>query len=106
GMMGALSPTSLRKDQEELVKFANGLSQVRRVLANVPVMMTFDDHEVTDDWNLNLDWVKNVNGSVMGPQVLRNALAAHAIFQDWGNQPEDYQEARLGQQLLTYLTYP
>ena len=34
-----------------------GLPKVRRLLANVPTYMTFDDHEVTDDWNINGAWV-------------------------------------------------
>ena len=36
-----------------LEKFAETLPKVRRLLANIPVYMIFDDHEVTDDWNLN-----------------------------------------------------
>ena len=65
--------------------------------------MIFDDHEVTDDWNLNEDWVRTVNDSEMGAAVLRNALAAYAVFQDWGNQPEDYIDGK-GKQILDALT--
>lgn len=109
GLTGALGPSGLQEDHEGMLQFASDLPRVRRALANVPVLMIFDDHEVSDDWNLNLDWVVKVNNSVMGPQFLRNALAACAVFQDWGNQPDDYLIANpspLGRQLLDQLIYP
>ena len=73
------------------------------MLANVPTLMIFDDHEVTDDWNLHADWVARVNASAMGPQVLRNALAAYAVFQDWGNRSGDYAPGVAGRRLLDQL---
>ena len=49
------------------VQFGEGLAYARRVLANVPTYMAFDDHEVTDDWNLNHeDWSSGVNGTRWG----------------------------------------
>lgn len=107
-LTGELSQSSLKKAREELAEFAEGVAKVRRVLANIPTLMIFDDHEVTDDWNLNLDWVASVNRSVMGPQILRNALAAYAVFQDWGNQPEDYGDDMnlAGRRILEALRMP
>ncbi len=90
GLTGPLSEWGVGQTTKELKSFLSDLPKVRRVLANVPVMMMFDDHEVTDDWNINEDWVNTVNGRMMGPQFLRNAISAYAIFQDWGNQPDDY----------------
>ena len=100
---GALSVRGLQKSNEDAEAFAAGLPKVRRVLANVPTLMACDDHEVTDDWNIHEDWVRKVNGSVMGPQFLRNALGAFAVFQDWGNQPDDYVPGGAGRLLLDQL---
>ena len=73
-----------------LQKFHAGLPKVRRLLANVPTYMTFDDHEVTDDWNLSGAWVTAVNASPLGRAVLRNALLAFGLFQAWGNDPDHF----------------
>jgi hypothetical protein len=92
-LFGPLSKQSLIKARDKTLDFLKSLPKVRRVLANIPTLMIFDDHEVTDDWNLHEDWVVDVNDpdkNVFGAHLLRNALAAYAIFQDWGNQPEGY----------------
>ena len=49
--------------------------------------MVFDDHEVTDDWNLNKKWERRVK-KLGGNAVLANGLAAYWAFQGWGNDPE------------------
>ncbi|MFO7685725.1 MAG: DUF2272 domain-containing protein [Desulfobacterales bacterium] len=92
-LFGPLSKQSLIKSRDNTLRFVKSLPKVRRVMANIPTLMIFDDHEVTDDWNLHEEWVVQVNDpdkNVFGGHLLRNALAAYAIFQDWGNQPEDY----------------
>jgi hypothetical protein len=70
------------------------LPKVRRTLANVPTYMILDDHDATDDWNLNPVWVDRVNNATLGRTILRNALAAYAVFQDWGNDPVRYLNER------------
>ena len=70
--------------------FAQTLPRVRRALANVPTYMAFDDHEVTDDWNLHRTWVDDNRDNPTSRRLLRNALTACAVFQDWGNQPDKY----------------
>lgn len=67
-----------------------GLPYVRRALANVPTYMMFDDHEVSDDWNITRDWVEGVRSEALGRDVLRNALTAYTLFQDLGNDPIRY----------------
>ena len=67
--------------------FRSTLPNVRRALANVPVYMILDDHEVTDDWFLSGEWRTNVLGNDLGRAIVRNALAAYTIFQAWGNDP-------------------
>jgi hypothetical protein len=59
----------------------------RRVLANVATYTVFDDHDVTDDWNITRRWVERVHGSPTGRRAVANALAAFWAFQGWGNQP-------------------
>lgn len=68
------------------------LPAVRRLLANVPTYMIFDDHDVTDDWNLSAAWRDKVKSSVTGRRVVANALAAFWAFQGWGNDPEAYDD--------------
>ena len=68
------------------------LPAVRRVLANVPTYMIFDDHDVTDDWNLTREWHDQVWRSPGGRRVVANALAAYWAFQGWGNTPESFDE--------------
>ncbi|MGH2614273.1 MAG: hypothetical protein ACRDJC_03460 [Thermomicrobiales bacterium] len=79
---------------ERMTDFMKGLPKVRRVLANVPTYMMFDDHDVTDDWNLNPTWYDRVYSTALGRAVVRNALAAYAVFQDWGNDPLRYENER------------
>lgn len=66
------------------------LPAVQRVLANVPTYMMFDDHDVTDDWNLTGEWRQKVRASPLGRRVIANALAAFWAFQGWGNVPEAF----------------
>lgn len=61
-----------------------------RVLANVPSYMMFDDHEVTDDWNLNDRWMRRSHAHRGARRIVANALAAYWLFQGWGNVPARY----------------
>lgn len=64
---------------------------IRTLLANIPTYMIFDDHEVTDDFLYNGEWYENViTNSPLGKRICTNGMAAYALFQDWGNKPEDY----------------
>lgn len=68
----------------------DGLAAVRRALANIPTYMLFDDHEITDDWNLSGKWRDDVFESPAGRRIIANGLAAYWAFQGWGNDPERY----------------
>jgi hypothetical protein len=74
------------------IEFRTKLPFVRRVLANVPVLMIMDDHEVTDDWYITKAWKNGVLTSTLGVNILRNALMAYTLFQDWGNDSVKYDE--------------
>jgi len=70
--------------------FRAALPKVARVLANVPTYMLFDDHEITDDWNLTARHVRRTLGSPLGRRVVLNALSAATVFQAWGNDPRSF----------------
>jgi hypothetical protein len=108
GMVGA--PKSKRKtinDQTAVLNtFFKRLPDVRRVLANIPSYMIFDDHEVTDDWNMTRSFCSNVYGSELGLRLVQNGLTAYALCQHWGNVPEDFAPSKPGGALLTLLDIP
>ncbi|PON19119.1 hypothetical protein C2W62_04400 [Candidatus Entotheonella serta] len=62
-------------------------ADMRRLLANIPTYMTFDDHEITDDWNLTYEWVFNVASNPTTRRVISNGLAMFGVFQAMGNNP-------------------
>jgi hypothetical protein len=75
-------------DQSKVVAaFRDGLPEARRALANVATYMIFDDHEVTDDWNLSQRWKDRLFTSPLGRTVLRNGVVAYLVCQGWGNDP-------------------
>ena len=88
---GGTVPKRLEGHRKLLRDFERGLARVRRVLANIPTYMVFDDHDVTDDWNLNPLWLDRVLTTPLGVTVVRNALITYALFQDWGNDPLKYE---------------
>jgi hypothetical protein len=94
--MGARARRRLRARLQELDTARQALPSVRRVLANVPTYMSFDDHDVTDDWNLTSRWRERVAASSAGRRIVANALAAFWAFQGWGNDPSLYGEAFVG----------
>ena len=81
-----------KKPPAELKTFRDQLPKVRRVLANVSTYMMFDDHEVTDDWNLSQIWRDRVFTSPLGRTILRNGLLGYYLCQGWGNDPVAFEE--------------
>jgi hypothetical protein len=88
-------PKRLDSHRKLLRDFERGLAKVRRVLANIPTYMMFDDHDVTDDWNLNPLWLDRVLTTPLGVTIIRNAFITYALFQDWGNDPLKYEKLLL-----------
>lgn len=86
------SPLKQKYDSQipVLAQFCRTLTHVRRVLANVPSYMMCDDHEVTDDWFIGIKWCDRVYGSELGRRIVQNGLTAFAVFQAWGNKPNDF----------------
>lgn len=79
-----------QKLRESVQKYKSAAAYTRRALANIPTYMQFDDHEVTDDWNLSKAWRDRVLASPLGVTVLRNGLLAYALFQALGNDPKRF----------------
>jgi hypothetical protein len=71
--------------------FVAGLDKVRRALAHVRVYMIFDDHDITDDWNLTRGWEDAVYGNSFAKRIVGNALVGYWLCQGWGNDPTKLQ---------------
>lgn len=99
------APEGLDKEQratyedecKTIESFAAGMPAVRRVMAHLPVAMIFDDHDVTDDWNLSREWEEIAYGHAFSKRVIGNALMGYLLAQGWGNQPEAFDRELLAQ---------
>lgn len=82
--------------------------RIRRLLANTPTYMMFDDHDITDDWNINQHWQDTVQQDNLTRRIVSNGLAAFFLCQGWGNNPDAYDTAFINniQQYLTNLSAP
>ncbi|OIU68620.1 hypothetical protein [Rossellomorea aquimaris] len=80
------------KQLDELSNTVEALGAVRRVLANTPTYMIFDEHDITDGWNSSVEWMTEVREAPLGRHVVSNALAAYWLFQGWGNDPDSFVE--------------
>lgn len=78
-------------ERERIDRFVATLPKVRRLLAHVPTYMIFDDHDVTDDWNLSAAWEKTAYEHPFSRRIIGNALIAYFLFQGWGNCPEAFE---------------
>ncbi|MCG6135971.1 MAG: PhoD-like phosphatase [Nostoc sp. LLA-1] len=85
---------------QNLRQFIHTLGKVRRALANIPMYSIFDDHDVSDDWNLNQAWCLRVLGQPLGQRAVQNALLAYAVSQAWGNTPWQFEADQFGEKLL------
>lgn len=77
-------------EQKQIEAFAKGLDKVQRSMAHIPVYMIFDDHDVTDDWNLTRGWEEAAYGHPFSRRILGNALMGYWLCQGWGNDPERF----------------
>ncbi|MDW5377878.1 alkaline phosphatase D family protein [Halomonas sp. HP20-15] len=68
--------------------FAAELPAVSRVMAQLPTLMIFDDHDITDDWNLTAAWEETAYGNPFSRRIIGNALLAYLLCQGWGNDPD------------------
>lgn len=73
------------EERQPIELFQAGLEKVHRALAHVPIYMMFDDHDVTDDWNLTRGWEQQVYGHPFSKRIIGNAMTAYFLCQGCGN---------------------
>ncbi|WP_064609445.1 hypothetical protein [Photobacterium sp. J15] len=103
-----LEPKWQQRWHEEKVHiddFVSGLPQVQRLIAHIPTYMIFDDHDVTDDWNLTIGWEKAAYGNKLSRRIIGNALISYWLCQGWGNAPEHF-DATFWEHAKTYFSEP
>ncbi|WP_085726466.1 alkaline phosphatase D family protein [Pseudomonas sp. R37(2017)] len=77
-------------EQTRIDAFKAGLGNVARALAHLPTLMMFDDHDITDDWNLSAQWEETAYGHPFSRRIIGNALLAYMLCQGWGNNPDAF----------------
>ncbi|WP_456024400.1 alkaline phosphatase D family protein [Pseudomonas protegens] len=90
-----LTPERLKRytlEQTRIDAFKTGLSKVARALAHLPSLMIFDDHDITDDWNLSAQWEETAYGHPFSKRIIGNALIAYMLCQGWGNNPDAFKD--------------
>jgi len=58
---------------------------VALLFANLPVFMMFDDHDITDDWNITSGWLAQALQDRKWVAAITNGLIAYWMYQGWGN---------------------
>ena len=71
-----------------IIAFQETLPAVSRVFAHIPTYMIFDDHDVTDDWNLTRGWEQAAYENPYSRRIIGNAMIGYWLFQGIGNQPQ------------------
>ncbi|WAJ37980.1 alkaline phosphatase family protein [Pseudomonas sp. GOM7] len=79
-------------ERQRIDAFRQSLGQAARVFAHLPTLMIFDDHDVTDDWNLSARWEQTAYGHPFSKRIIGNALLAYLLCQGWGNHPDAFEE--------------
>ena len=61
---------------------------VQQALAAIPTFMIFDDHEISNNWNVEPTWQSKIirQGD---EQLLIDGLVAYWVYQGWGNLIQD-----------------
>ncbi|WP_233252280.1 alkaline phosphatase family protein [Saccharospirillum sp. MSK14-1] len=77
-----------QREREALDEFVETLPAVQRALAHLPTYMIFDDHDVTDDWNLTQAWEEAAYGHPFARRIIGNAIIGYLLCQGWGNAPQ------------------
>ena len=85
------------KEKASIIAFQQQLGAVQRAMAHLPTAMIFDDHDVTDDWNLTAAWEKSAYQHPMSRRIIGNALMGYFLCQGWGNAPEKFDSSFIDQ---------
>ena len=79
-----------QRETYALQGFRHDLPQAARLFAHVQTLMIFDDHDITDDWNLSAKWASTAYGHPFSRRIVGNALLAYMLCQGWGNRPDAF----------------
>lgn len=93
--LDAESRALYERERRQIDRFVAALPAARRLFAHLPVAMIFDDHDITDDWNLSREWEEVAYGHPFSRRVVGNAMIGYLINQAWGNRPEAFDDALL-----------
>ncbi|BFU42850.1 alkaline phosphatase D family protein [Krasilnikovia sp. MM14-A1004] len=63
--------------------------EVRWLLATVPSVMIFDDHEIIDDWNTSASWRRDMSAQPWWRERITAGLASYWVYQHLGNLDPD-----------------
>ena len=100
----ALTPERRKRyaaEQTHIDGFKAGLGGVARTMAHLPCLMIFDDHDITDDWNLSAQWEETAYGHPFSKRIIGNALIAYMLCQGWGNNPDAFSDVLEKTRLLS-----
>ena len=71
---------------------------IRWLLATVPSVMIFDDHDVNDDWNISASWVSEMREEPWWDARITGAFMSYWLYQHLGNlSPPELAEEELFQ---------
>ncbi|MGF1724647.1 alkaline phosphatase family protein [Photobacterium nomapromontoriensis] len=79
-------------EKVQIDQFVEGLPHVQRLFAHLPTYMIFDDHDITDDWNLTVGWEQAAYHHHLSRRIIGNGLISYWLCQGWGNAPERFDE--------------
>ncbi len=97
----ALAKQAKDRERETVQTYGVAAAQAARAMANCSTYMIWDDHEVTDDWNLSGRWVARTYSRPAGRAIVRNGMIAYGLFQGWGNDPAAFAEDGNNKDFLT-----
>ena len=83
------------QEKQNLIDFVDGLPEVEKLFANISHITMFDDHDVTDDWNLTAGWEQAVYSNPISKRIIANGLISYLVFQGVGNDGGEYTKALL-----------
>jgi hypothetical protein len=67
--------------------------QIRWLLSTVPSAMVFDDHEVSDDWNVSEAWVDEIRNHPWWDDQIIGGYASYYVYQHLGNlSPQELED--------------
>ena len=81
------------EEYTQLYRESWGEPTIRWLLSTVPSAMIFDDHDVHDDWNTSIDWVKAMRATGWWDRRILGGFMSYLIYQHWGNlSPPELEE--------------